>query len=64
MKAILKQMTAENSEGKAILNSLVLRKEMAFSQYKQFIAKVEIRRKPDNSTTLYVESFPVDKILK
>lgn len=62
MKTILKQMTTENSEGKKILNRLVLRKESEFSQYKQFLVKVELRTKPDNSITLYVESYPVDKI--
>ena len=62
MKAILKQMTKENSAGKVMLNKLVLRKEMEFAQYQQFIANVEIRTKPDDSVTLYVESFPIDKI--
>ena len=64
MKAILKKMTKENSEGKRILNELVLRKEKYFSGYNQLLTKVEIRTKPDDSTTLYVESYPVDKILK
>lgn len=64
MKAILKQITSENSEGKEMLNKLVLRKEMEFSQYQQFLAKVEIRTKPDDSKTLYVESYPIDKIGK
>ena len=61
-KAILKKMTKENSEGKRILNQLVLRKEMHFSQYNQLLIKVEIRTKADDSTTLYVESCPVDKL--
>ncbi|MEM6769259.1 MAG: hypothetical protein AAF597_01640 [Bacteroidota bacterium] len=64
MKAILKRMTEQNSEGKKILNQLVLRKERYFPNYNQFLAKVEIRTKPDGSTTLYVESYPADKILK
>ncbi len=64
MKAILKQMTSLNSEGKKILNMLVLRKEAEFPQYKQFLAKVELRTKSDDTTTLYVESIPVDKIPK
>jgi len=64
MKAILKQMASENREGKELLNKLVLRKEMKFSQYQQFLAKVEIRTKRDGSKTLYVESFPIDKIRK
>jgi len=64
MKSILKQMTKTNSEGGKILNLLVLRKEANFINYKQLLTKVEIRRKSDNSTTLYVESFPVDKIMK
>jgi hypothetical protein len=44
------------------LNELVLRKEMHFSQYDQFIFKVERRIKPDNSAVLYVESCPADKL--
>jgi len=64
MKAILSRMTKKNSEGKRILNELVLRKESYFSEHKQLLTKVEIRTKSDNSTTLYVESFPIDKILK
>ncbi len=64
MKAILRRMTQENSEGKRMLNKLVLRKESHFSQYDQLLLKVEIKTKPDNSTTLYVESYPVDKIPK
>lgn len=64
MKTILKRMTKENSEGKRILNQLVLRKERHFSGYNQLLIKVEIRTKPDDSATLYVESYPVDKILK
>lgn len=61
-KAILKMMTAINSEGKKILNELVLRKEKYFSQYNQLIVKVETRVKADNTTTLYVESYPADKL--
>jgi hypothetical protein len=64
VKAILNKMTKENSEGKRILNQLVLRKEMYFSGYNQLLIRVEIRRKPDDSTTLFVESYPADKILK
>jgi len=64
MKAILKDMTDQNREGKEMLNKLVLRKEMEFSQYQQFLAKVEIRTKSDGSKTLYVESYPIDKIGK
>ncbi len=63
MKAILRKMTRENSEGKRILNSLVLRKEKYFSQHSQLLTKVEIRTKADDSTTLYVESIPADKIV-
>jgi len=37
---------------------------MEFSQYQQFLAKVEIRTKSDGSKTLYVESYPIDKIGK
>ncbi len=62
MKAILRMMTQQNSEGKKILNDLVLRKEFYFSDYNQFLLEVEIRRKPDNSTTLFVQSCPVDKM--
>jgi len=64
MKAILRRMTKENSEGKRILNKLVRRKQSYFSEYNQLLIKVEIRTKPDDSTTLYVESYPADKILK
>lgn len=52
MKAILSRMTKKNSEGKRILNELVLRKESYFSEHKQLLTKVEIRTKSDNSTTL------------
>lgn len=58
MKAILKAVTKENSEAKETLNALVLRKQTLFSQYDQFIFKTEIRRKPDGSASLYVESAP------
>jgi hypothetical protein len=61
-KAIFKMMTSLNSEGQKTLNELVLRKEMHFSQYDQFIFKVERRIKPDNSAVLYVESCPADKL--
>lgn len=62
MKAILQQMTDENEEGKEILNALVLRKELHFSNYNQFLFKVETRTKPNGDTVLRVESGPVDKI--
>lgn len=63
IKAILREVTKENSEARDILNNLVLRKEQLFSEYNQFLIRVEIRTKPDNSTTLFVESCPVEKIL-
>ncbi|WP_339923495.1 hypothetical protein [uncultured Cyclobacterium sp.] len=62
MKSILKQMTKANYEGRKMLNLLVSRKEAKFNNYKQLLTNVEIRRKPDNSATLYVESYPADKI--
>ena len=62
MKAILQQMTEENEDGKEILNALVLRKKLHFSNYNQFLFKVETRTKPNGDTVLYVESGPVDKI--
>ena len=61
-KAVLEMMTSFNDEGKKTLNELVLRKEMHFSQYDQFIVKIETRRKPDGSTTLFVQSYPADKL--
>jgi len=62
MKAILRKVTKANSKGKKILNRLVLRKEKHFSEYNQFLLNVELRTKPDGSITLYVDSYPVDKI--
>ncbi|MEZ5045288.1 MAG: hypothetical protein R2828_35665 [Saprospiraceae bacterium] len=63
MKAILRQMTKESKEGRKLLNSLTLRKQLHFSNYNQFLVKVEIRTKPNGDTVLYVESYPADKIL-
>jgi len=59
---ILNEVTKENSDGRKILNSLVLRKEAEFSDYNQLITKVEINIKSDASKRLYVESIPVDKV--
>ncbi len=64
MKTILKRMTNENNEGKEILNQLVLRKQMNFSKYKQFILEVKLNYKIDNTPTLYVESAPVESLKK
>lgn len=60
MKKIIKEITQEFSEAKETLNKLVLRKQMLFSQYDQFIFHVEIREKANGEKTLYVESVPTE----
>ena len=63
MKAILLYMTKQNKQGKEILNTLTLRKQLHFSDYDQFLVTVETRTKANGDTVLYVESIPADKIL-
>lgn len=64
MKAAFKQLSILQSDGQKVVDALVLRKKMYFSQYDQFIFKVEKRVKPDNSVVLYVESCPADKLMR
>lgn len=61
-KKILNDVTKTHAEAKRVLNSLVLRKQMEFSEYDQLIASVEIKTKPDGSKTLFVLSGPADKL--
>lgn len=63
-KEIILKLTTDYAEANEILNSLVIRKQMYFSHYNQFILKVEIKAKSDGSKTLYVESANADKIKK
>lgn len=62
-KQIFNEIASTNSEVKEILNKLVLRRVMKFSQFNQFIFKVEIRENKLGQKTLYVESAPADKII-
>ncbi len=62
MKTILKSMTSENKEGNEILNQLVLRKQMKFLKYNQFILEVKLNYKIDNTITLYVNSVPAERL--
>jgi hypothetical protein len=63
-KTILLSLTERNSNLKDILNKLVARKELKYSQHNQFIFKVELRRKKTGEKTLYVESAPAKWIKK
>jgi hypothetical protein len=61
-KKILFDLSKKDERFKETLNRLVKRKALKFSQYNQFLFKVEMRRKADGQATLYVESAPADKI--
>lgn len=64
LKELYEQLTKTHPDAVANLNMLVIRKLMYFSGYHQFIVKVESRKKPEGSRTLYVESIEADKFRK
>ncbi|MHB1279103.1 MAG: hypothetical protein ACYC1Q_11985 [Bacteroidia bacterium] len=64
LKQLYEQLTQAHPDAIANLNMLVIRKLMYFSGYHQFIVKVESRKKPEGSRTLYVESIEADKFRK
>jgi hypothetical protein len=63
-KEIFINLAQSDSKLKEILNFLVLRKEIKFSQYNQFIFKIEIKTNEFGVKTLYAESASADKIEK
>lgn len=61
-KAIFLTLTQKDAKLKDLLSMLVLRKSVKYSQYNQFIFKIEIRTNKIGQKTLYAESAPADKI--
>lgn len=63
-KDIFLKLTQSNSALKEILNKLVLRKSMKYSQHNQFIFEVGIRKNKFGQKVFFAESIPTNKIDK
>ena len=59
LKMIVQELAQTDLAAKRTLDFFVLRWHNHFSQYKQYIVNVEIRKKQNGESTLYVESAPL-----
>ncbi|MCC5931911.1 MAG: hypothetical protein JJU28_21890 [Cyclobacteriaceae bacterium] len=64
LKATIQKLNSMYPDMSEPMKRLVERKIEKFNDHNQFIFSVELRHKPDGTVSLYVESVPVDKLIK